>query len=409
MPRLPALDLRTGINNSPHIVILGAGASRAAFPNGDANGKRLPIMADLIDCLDLRKLISDAGFTDTTDFESIYDEIATAKRHESLKTEIESRVQSYFDALVLPETPTLYDYLLLSLRDNDYIATFNWDPFLAQAFIRNRDTAPLPQLLFLHGNVQIGVCLANHNKGFKGDMCRNCHSPLQPTRLLYPVRQKNYKSDPFIAAEWAELENVLKMGYMLTIIGYSAPVTDVEAVDLMLRGWGTNPTFELAEVEIVDIKPPQDLHKTWERFLCRTHYSTCTDIWQTWLFRHPRRSCESFAMATLQNAPWKSNPFPKLRSLQQLHAWVAPLVAEENKGRFTGNPCLQPEDLKPVDAAPQNQKIGLDWVLDWLKAMCKGEVIPPFCVELVLKDKARYDLHSVVAFDDDTRTMCARI
>ena len=39
MPTLPALDLKTNINNSPHLVILGAGASKAAFPKGDAKGK----------------------------------------------------------------------------------------------------------------------------------------------------------------------------------------------------------------------------------------------------------------------------------------------------------------------------------------------------------------------------------
>ena len=33
----------------PHVVILGAGASLAAFPNGDANGIRLPLMLDFIE------------------------------------------------------------------------------------------------------------------------------------------------------------------------------------------------------------------------------------------------------------------------------------------------------------------------------------------------------------------------
>ena len=176
----------------------------------------------------------------------------------------------------------------------------------------------------------------------------------------------------------------------------------------MLRGWGKNPTFELAEVTMVDIKPEAELRKTWKRFLCRTHYGVSADIWETWLFRHPRRSCESFAMATLQNDPWSDNLFPKLRSMPQLHAWIAPLVAEEGKGRFTGNPCLQSHDFAENIPAPI-QKVGLDWVLDWLKAMCQGELIPPFCVEIVLKDGARYNLHSIVESDDETRSMCARI
>ncbi|MFW6223076.1 MAG: hypothetical protein ACOC3T_05645 [Bacteroidota bacterium] len=37
------------VNNRPHVVILGAGASAAAFPQGDANGKKLPVMNDLAD------------------------------------------------------------------------------------------------------------------------------------------------------------------------------------------------------------------------------------------------------------------------------------------------------------------------------------------------------------------------
>src|SRR5256884_1077636 len=113
---------------------------------------------------------------------------------------------------------------------------------------------------------------------------------------------------------------------MLTIFGYAAPATDVEAVDLLLRGWGDNPTFELAQVNIVDIKPEEELRKTWERFLCRTHYGTTANLGTTWLLRHPRRSCEALAMATLQNDPWQENPVPRFKSLAQLHAWIAPLL-----------------------------------------------------------------------------------
>ncbi|HEY4902908.1 MAG TPA: hypothetical protein VIH89_05490 [Candidatus Sulfotelmatobacter sp.] len=408
MPRLPAFDPSTRVNESPHVVILGAGASRAALPDGDAKGRRLPLMADLVDCLELRPAIQAAGFPDDGDFESIYDELATSGRCPSLKGEIESRVRSYFGEMQLPEVPTLYDYLLLSLRDKDCIASFNWDPFLAKAFIRNRAAAALPRILFLHVNVAIGACSPDHTKDFMGNVCPKCRGDLQPTKLLYPVRQKDYRSDPFIEAEWKELEASLKNGYMLTIFGYGAPATDVEAVDLMLRGWGQNPTFELAQVAIVDTKPQEQLEKTWERFLCRAHYGTSPELWETWLLRHPRRSCEALTMATLQNDPWRSNPFPRFKSLSQLHAWIAPLVTEEDKGRFTGNPCLQPEDFS--EAQPQTtRKMASDWVLGWLKNMCVGEIIPPFCVELVLKDGTRYHLHSILELDDQTRTLCARI
>lgn len=408
MPHLPAFELHTGINHSPHVVILGAGASRAAFPDGDANGKRVPLMADLPDCLNLRDAIKSAGFASTEAFESIYNEIATSGRSPSLKIEIESGVRSYFESLVLPDVATLYDYLILSLRESDLIATFNWDPFLPRAFMRNRDAADLPQLGFLHGNVEIAVCTKDGVKGFRGDSCQKCGQPLQPTTLLYPVGNKNYNSDPFIANEWAVLKEFLAKAYMVTIFGYSAPTTDAAAVELMSGVWANNPTFELGQVNVVDIKPHEELEKTWQPFFCRSHYGIHDQLASTWLLRHPRRSGEALAMATLQQAPQAENPFPKFRSLPRLHTWIAPLLVEETKGRFTGNPCLQSEDFSS-SATQKSQELASDGVLDWLKLMCKGELIPPFCVDLVLKDRGRYHLHSILDFDDDSRTLCARI
>lgn len=408
MPKLPALDLTTGINRSPHIVILGAGASRAAFPSGDANGKRLPVMADLVDCLGLGPLLEKAGFAKDSDFEAVYDAIAASGQHGELKAEIESRVNAYFESLEMPETATLYDFLLLSLRETDFIATFNWDPFLVKAHLRNRAAAKLPQLLFLHGNVMIGVCSTDRTAGVRGEPCSVCGGPLEPTQLLYPVRQKNYNSDPFIAGQWKGLREALGVGYMLTIFGYGAPATDVEAVELMQQGWVDNASFELAEVGIVDIRPEDDLRKTWERFLCRTHYGVSTQIWSTWLFRAPRRSCESLAMATLQNDPWPNNPYPKFQSLAKLHAWIAPLAIEEDQAHFTGKPCLQADDFRE-DSPEVPKRIGLDFVLGWLKLLRNGGLTPPFCVELALKDGAHYNLHSVLSCDDDTRTMMVRI
>lgn len=408
MPELPALDLTTRINRSPHIVILGAGASRAAFPSGDANGKRLPVMADLVDYLGLEPFLEQAGFAKGSDFEAVYDAIATSGQHGELKAEIESRVRAYFEALEIPETATLYDFLVLSLRENDFIATFNWDPFLMKAYLRNRLIAKLPQLLFLHGNVMIGVCPTDRTEGVRGEPCSVCGAPLVPTQLLYPIRQKNYTSDPFIASQWKRLKEALGTGYMLTIFGYGAPSTDVEAVKLMQQVWGDNPTFELAEVAIVDIRPEDDLRTTWDRFLCRTHFGVSPEIWNTWLVRAPRRSCESLAMATLQNDPWPSNPYPRFNSLAQLHAWIAPLIIEEKQGRFTGKPCLQADDFRDDSPKPV-KRTGTEFVLGWLKLLRNGGLTPPFCVELALKDGAHYNLHSVLTCDDDTRTMIVRI
>lgn len=339
MPTLPDFDPGTQINGSPHVVILGAGSSRAAFPKGDANGRALPLLAELPDCLELRAAISSAGFPNTMDFESIYDQIATTGQHPALKSKIESQTRTYFENLKMPSKPTLYDYLLLSLRETDVIATFNWDLFLALAFIRNRAAAGLPQLAFLHGNVHVGVCIQDRVKGFIGDTCRKCECPFKPTPLLYPVRNKDYESDAFIANEWSVLRYHLNRAYMLTVFGYSAPTTDTAAVRLMSESWTSNPVFELGQVNIVDIERKNGLLAKWEPFLCRSHYGIFRKLSDTWILRHPRRSCEALAMATLQNAPWKNNDFPRFRTIFELHEWIKPLISEEENGRFTGSPC----------------------------------------------------------------------
>src|SRR5579872_1873266 len=338
MPTLPDFNWTTHINNSPHVVILGAGASKAALPRGDANGKKIPLMQDLAKYLGLRSEIKHAGFADPRDFESVYDNLENTGRNPKLKLNIETAVQSYFESLSLPKRPTLYDYLILSLREKDLIATFNWDPFLAQAFRRNLKGQALPQLAFLHGNVGIGVCTADRGKGFKDSVCPRCGKPLEATKLLYPVSSKNYNADPFISNEWLVLKRFLDRAYMLTIFGYSAPKTDTAAVDLMSGAWTTNKFFELGQVNIVDVKSEGVLEKTWQPFFCRDHYGLYRDLQPTWIMRFPRRSCEAFAMATLQNDPWPDNKFQKLGSLEDLHAWIAPLIAEERVGNFTGTP-----------------------------------------------------------------------
>lgn len=339
MPTLPALDIKTNINLSPHIVILGAGASKAAFPKGDATGKTVPIMCELIDCLNLGPMLKKHNFCcEDADFESLYDDLVSSKKYPELVHEIEDRVQEYFSQLCPPDTATIYDFLVLSLREKDLIASFNWDPFLAFAWQRNSRAVKLPKMVHLHGNVELAACMECRVKDFKGNVCQKCGKSLKPTPLLYPVKQKNYTAHSFIEAEWNELRLFLKHTYFLTIFGYAAPKTDVEARALLLDAWKENPTFELAQIEIIDIKPKTELTATWKEFFCRDHYGIFKSIWNSYLFHYPRRSCEAFAMATLQNMPWKDNPFPKTTSLFKLQEWARLLWFEETKGKLSGEP-----------------------------------------------------------------------
>ena len=260
MPTLPPLDIKKNINHAPHVVILGAGASLAAFPNGDRFGRKLPLMRNLVEIVGLEPLLNSYDVTSGYEnFESLYDTLATSGEYSELLTELEGHVYSYFAAMRLPTEATIYDFLLLSLRDKDVIATFNWDPFLAEAVKRNRIVGNLPQILFLHGNVDSGTCIEHRSKGFLEHSCPVCGKPLSPTPLLYPVKKKDYISNPFIKSEWDELQRFMEQAYLITIFGYSAPVTDVEARALLLNSWKANTTRELAQIEVVDIRPSEEL------------------------------------------------------------------------------------------------------------------------------------------------------
>lgn len=125
----------------PHVVLLGAGASCAAIPNGDRNGKRISAMNGFIRKLNLTDVLSGLSLDTTSDnLEDIYMEIAEkaapGNAYDKVKDELENRIYQYMSDYVIPDSPTVYDFLLLSLTSKDLIATFNWDPLLVQSYAR---------------------------------------------------------------------------------------------------------------------------------------------------------------------------------------------------------------------------------------------------------------------------------
>jgi hypothetical protein len=127
----------------PHVVILGAGASIAATPNGDAFGRRLPSMMTFVDVLGLQPILAEHGisFVAGTNFETLYAGLAEDSEKQAIARQLERAVSNYFGSLRLPPHATLYDRLVLSLRSKDLIATFNWDPFLYQACYATKTSA----------------------------------------------------------------------------------------------------------------------------------------------------------------------------------------------------------------------------------------------------------------------------
>jgi hypothetical protein len=102
----------------PHVVILGAGASYAAFPNGDRNGRKLPLMNNFVETLGIEDLIKRTGLSfSSTNFEDIYNEVHQRPELNGIRKELEEIVYDYFKGMELPNEPTIYDHLVLSLRN----------------------------------------------------------------------------------------------------------------------------------------------------------------------------------------------------------------------------------------------------------------------------------------------------
>ena len=111
------LDLRMG---APHVLLLGAGASKAALPNGDRNGQKVPLLREVAHELNLARFFpAELQQLARSDFESAYSRLV-ARRGENVPI-VQSEVARYFEQLQLPEEANLYDLLNLCLREKDAI------------------------------------------------------------------------------------------------------------------------------------------------------------------------------------------------------------------------------------------------------------------------------------------------
>lgn len=331
----------------PHVVILGAGASLAAFPQGDANGRRLPLMWNLIQTLGLQEqllaarpsLKEDRATCERwcNDFEACFSELHDEDPGSALIKQIEAEVRNYFSQMQLPEHATLYDLLVLSLAQKDAIFSFNWDPFLADAWERNQGVAELPPIFHLHGNVRLTYCRDCDRSHLRMSHCVECGKATEPTPLLYPVKDKDYKSDPFIKGQWDAAREYLADALVVTVFGYSAPETDVEAKAILKEAWkGEGQVMDSSHniakrVNVIDTKDPGKLRKKWEPFQTYSdsnRIDISKSVADTFLGRYPRRSCEALRLNAAEGLP--TTPFPVHQSLEDLQSKIRDIAAHES-------------------------------------------------------------------------------
>jgi len=309
------------IHERPHVVMLGAGASIAALPNGDANGKKLPKMEELIELLDINQLLRDFGIVSKKKgIEEIYSELHGQINKEVLEI-FEQRVVEHFESFQLPAEPTIYDYLVLGLRAKDLIATMNWDPLLMQSLERNKGVVSLPQAVFLHGNIRLGYCETDDRNGTFPGKCNICHKPYSMAPLLYPITKQNYHKDKVISGEWEDFTQNLVNAMILTIFGFDAPQTDVDARKTLETAWKIPGPRELEEIEIININDRELIKKEWGLFIAREHYRIRDNFSNSYISNFPRRSSEAYFSHAYNIEPKQPQPAPSNVSLEELQDW----------------------------------------------------------------------------------------
>lgn len=331
----------------PHLVILGAGASKDAMPDGDADGKPLPVMSEFISKLGLTDYIRRIpGVPNTDNIEDVYSWLEEREQFAEECIVIENEIREYFSNITLPDTLTKYDLLVLSLRSKDCIATFNWDGLLVQAYERmQKITKDLPQMVFLHGNVEVGYCDECGTYGYWFAKCHKCGKRLRGVPLLYPVKNKDYQKDEFISAQWKILEDFISRAALITIYGYSAPKTDVEAINILKKAFarlGTPRYFDIIEIIEHPKFDTKNISEAWLDLseMARDHLKLRRSVFDSYLFKSPRRSLEFLHKRQIASAWWGE---PTIKFTQEdidnddlfaLETKLLPLLENEQRENF---------------------------------------------------------------------------
>lgn len=191
-------------------------------------------------------------------------------------------------------------------------------------------TRNLPQLAFLHGNVAVGICEEHKTVGPIEGMCNKCYKQFSKIPLLYPVKEKNYSSNLFIKDAWNLLTHNLKYAYMVTIFGYSAPKTDQSAIDMLKVAWGKVKDRNLEEIEIIDIRPEEELINSWDEFIHTHHYSVHNSFFDSSLGKFPRRTCEAI-FDRFMNCMWLKDGigFKNNMSFDEIEDYIKLILEDE--------------------------------------------------------------------------------
>lgn len=292
-----------------HLVILGAGATCAAFPDGDASGRVIPAMSKFMEETGLIEKFPDdvkEEIKAEPNLEDLFSKWSEDPSRKTRREKLEKEIRGYLTNLESIGM-NLYVKLLLSLTARDVIATFNWDPLLPQIYRKlwYDITDDLPHLLFLHGNVAMGYCPHCRRIGYLHEKCVGCDKDFAEMPLLYPVKNKNYNANIYIRSAWEDLGKALAKASVVTFFGYSAPVSDTAAKNMMNEAFRQDPLRNIVEFQLINTADETELRNSYGDFNIKpNHMSIVSSFYDSYIARYPRRSADN-----LYNAVMFCRPF----------------------------------------------------------------------------------------------------
>ena len=119
--------------------------------------------------------------------------------------------------------------------------------------------------------------------------------------------------------------------YVLTIFGYGAPESDVAAIDLMSKAWGSPEKRDLEEIDLIDMKDQGELEATWDRFIHTHHFRTTKCYFESLLGAFPRRTCEAMCAELREVKFLEYGQVPKFERLDEMWEWFQQLMMYEDE------------------------------------------------------------------------------
>ena len=275
-----------------HLVILGAGSTIAAIPDGDRNGMRAytlnnfledPFYADFLASLDSKY--------QNLNIEEMCTKMYSEDRQ--LYEAFERLIRNKYASLELPNGFNLLERLIMSLTSDDAIISFNWDDLIIQAYNRAKQYIPsilLPIIVFPHGNAQ--ACYNEHRYGSG----RNPNNyGLRPSPLNMPVDELDYQNNLFIKSQWQILDFYMRYSQMITFFGYRGPVSGIQDFKRMENCLHSNQIC--GKIEIID-KTKEDAMQVAQNLeniinLTGDEADCCGSFFESRIAQYPRETLRS--------------------------------------------------------------------------------------------------------------------